>query len=332
MIRLVWVIALFSSTVHALSENLDVAKEKASASLEAKFTFLYIVGIEGAGHHGMKELLEHLSHLSGHRVLWRGARGNRGYRDTLWTNHYKDNGKALRDYIVNDKDGVIANPYGGGYMDTSWKHTVIVEHISFPFEHDCRSCDVDEIGKDEHYDISWYYKAFYPLKETGDAKVKFLYITRDWWDLVASHKNFGVPSYDGDFMGHARVMRTHQEAIWKQYQKIKAFAPDDFDFGGVRYEWFAKDWYKSVPCPLLITAMFGFFEWENASTNMTLVEESCVAMGKIWHEPKRHQKEVKHYEATMLLEPEFAFPMLLNVPKEELPEPPPEQRKKESNQ
>jgi hypothetical protein len=34
----------------------------------------------------------------------------------------------------------------------------------------------------------------------------------------------------------------------------------------------------------------------------------------------------------MLLEPEFAFPMLLNVPKEELPEPPPEERKKESNQ
>ena len=276
---------------------------------ESQFTFIYIVGIEGAGHYGLKELLEHLAHLTGHRVLWRGPAGNRGFRDALW---FTSDPAELRNYMVNSSSGVISNPHGGGFADTEWNHTVIVEHASFPFEKDCRSCQLDEIEKSAVYKISWWYNTFLPLKETGEMNMKLLFIQRDWWDTIASHRNFAVPSYDGSMAGHATVMSTFLQHIWNEFVRIKDHFPSASDFRGIRYEWLAEHDENSVECPQLILALYDFLEFSAHVKDQTIIEESCKIVKKMWHKPRRHSTDDPDYASSMALKHDYDFPMLLN--------------------
>jgi hypothetical protein len=214
---------------------------------------------------------------------------------------------------VNDTDGVLNNPHGGGFMDKQWEHTVIIEHASFPFERDCRKCGLEGIENAVPYKIHWWYKTFFPLIATNEMKMKLLYIERNWWDTIVSHKNFAVPMYDGDMRGHATVIGTYLKHIWNEYSRIKEEFPDRDDFRGLHYEWFASHFgegYSTVKCKDLIEKMFDFLEFKAHTIDEEVIAESCRTVAKMWHKPKIHERTHQDYAFAMSLKHDYIFPML----------------------
>lgn len=267
---------------------------------EANSTFIWVVGVEGAGHHALKPLLEMLAQITRRKVMFRGG-GDRNFRNQFWFNHYLNRSDNLQNYWRND-----INRRKGVKEGT---HTCIVEFVSFPFEHECRHCNIGTIKMDEHYDLEWVYKALHPLLEEGEVRMKILYLERDWWSTVAAHEvDLGASDFDQSFRGHAAVMERYLHHIYNEYERISKYAPNERSWAGVRYEWFSHE-TSGVKCDVLVRALFEFLEWPVTTEE---VEHSCEEIGIMFHAPHKHEK-TKDYEHVMSLNHTYPFPMLLDL-------------------
>lgn len=277
------------------------AAEDTSPKAESKSTFIWVVGVEGAGHHALKPLVEMLAQITRRKVMFRGG-GDRNFRNQFWYNHYSNRPDNLQSYWrkdINKREGVKKST-----------HTCIVEFVSFPFEHECRHCNIGTIKMDEHYDLEWVYKALYPLREEEEVTMKILYLERDWWSTVAAHEvDLGAADFDQNFRGHAAVMERYLHHIYNEYERIAKFAPDERSWAGVKYEWFSHE-ASGVKCEVLVKALFEFLEWPVTDGD---VEHSCEEIGIMFHAPHKHAK-TKDYDHVMSLNHTYPFPMLLDLP------------------
>ena len=95
---------------------------------ESRITFLYIIGLEGSGHHLLRPLLQHLSWITGHRPLYGSTTQ---FHNELWFNRYLNQSQELRNFFL---DKVLHRK----------EHVAVIEFASFPFENNCRSCSSGE--------------------------------------------------------------------------------------------------------------------------------------------------------------------------------------------
>jgi hypothetical protein len=268
---------------------------------ESKSTFVWVVGVEGAGHHALKPLVEMLAQITNHKVMFRGG-GDRNFRNQIYYNHYLNNKENLQKYWlkeINKRPGLKAND-----------HTCIVEYTSFPFEHECRHCKPAVIKQDEHYDLEWVYRSLRPLAAKGEVTMKMLYLERDWWSTIAAHDgDLTGNDFDSSFKGHATAMSLFLEHIHNEVGRVNKFAPNANAWGAVKYEWFSHE-ASGVRCTKLVTSLFEFFEWSFSEED---VRHSCEEIKIMFHAPHMHAKN-KDYDFVMALKHEYSdFPWLLDV-------------------
>lgn len=267
---------------------------------EVKSTFIWVVGVEGAGHHALKPLVEMLAQITRHQVMYRGG-GDKNFRNQIWFNHYLNRKDNLQNYWINEINR------RQGVKNTT--HTCIVEFVSFPFEHECRQCNEAAIKQDEHYDLEWVYKALFPLIEMGEVRMKILYLERDWWSTIAAHEqDLGTNEFDKSFRGHAAVLERYLHHIYREYELISNFAPNEKSWAGVRYEWFNHN-ASGVKCEALVKALYEFFEWPFDDAD---VAHACEEIAITFHAPHKHEKS-KEYEHIMSLNHTYPFPLILDL-------------------
>lgn len=205
-----------------------------------KITYLYIVGVEGVGHHGVLPAIAKIGEACNHFVIYEH--------------------KLLRSYqnSKNDEEFHSILEVSKRVGSTS-KHVLVVEDSSFPSGNSLRistHAEKRELGK---YDLYWIYDHITQVK---DIDVKFLYLNRDFYRTVASH-----PEYDGGFEPHARVIHDFIGYLGEEYQLISRH--DNNIWKQISYEWFLdmKD------CPKLVSALADFIGLGSCN-----IEAACASL------------------------------------------------------
>ena len=267
-------------------------------SNESRITFLYIIGVEGSGHHLLRPLLQHLAWITGHRPLYGSTTP---FHNELWFNRYLNQSQELRNFFI-DK---VLHPK---------EHVAVIEFASFPFENNCRSCTPGGIKLDEHYDLEWLYNALLPLKRENMVEIKFMVLNRDWIRTVTSHWPT-LQTTDGGLYQHAKYQSNFLNHIVNEFRrvehtevKMKTKNSLSHTWIQVMYEWFSC---KSQHfCRDLMTNLFEYLNWKVTDHH---IETSCSDLMKIFSNNGSHAHPIAKvdYDEIMKIKSEYPIPFLL---------------------
>lgn len=240
-------------------------------------TFVYIVGIEGAGHHALLPFVTAIADATNHHI----ESPTTAFRRELWYSHYNKNTEHVQHHFLN---------YG---KRIPHKNTAVLEYASFPFENNNRLSGLGSIKQDEHYDLEWLYTTLRPVSDK--VKMKYLYLSRDFYHAVTSH-----PELDGNFKQHAKGLETFLNHIYLEYQRISRY--DNSTWGGVRMEWFAH----LEHCPKIVAAIVKFLDWRTGHE-----EEACIKIAKSYRPSRDRPFIQENYDFVQTLVTNYSIPMLL---------------------
>jgi hypothetical protein len=227
-------------------------------------TFMYLVGIEGVGHHFLIPLLATLT-------------------NNVYGYHLKENDLPMRNAIQrNDfdllKQLVKVHRHIQNLSKTP-RHLVIVETYSFPFLAVCRLCPLNQIAHSPPYNLKWMFNAFQSLNVT----TKFLFLNRDFYRTVYSHTNF-----DSNIMEHTRVMSTFLNHIYYSYNMTESIVPDTW--ARLDYEWLSN----ATNCEPIISALADFLGWDKG-----LEKKACVEIVPLFKPTTSKSKNMSDYDTIM---------------------------------
>jgi hypothetical protein len=218
---------------------------RASINVETPVSYIYVVGIEGVGHHGVTPALAVIAKSCGHHVEYQPrflrhmqSRGLPGFYSTFLS-HITTLGKDRT--LGADKVSVI-------------------EDQSFPMDYLKRNSTMEEKKSALKYNVEWLYNE---IALTGTS-IRFLHLTRDFYRTVASHADF-----DGGFVNHALILKSFQEYIRSEFERIEVREPGLWR--QIHYEWFAE----LRNCTALASAVIDFAGWDNCD-----VDFACEVLHK----------------------------------------------------
>jgi hypothetical protein len=247
---------------------------------------------------------------SNHTVLFKPLPIPNEFRGGLFSSHYHQSAKELQDHFKH----LIHS-----HRKTSDEKLVIVEFISFPFSSACRSCAVDVIMHQEQYDLLWYYKSLFPLKEVN---MKLLWMNRDWWSQISAHwaeavQGMPASGNDGNKKQHIINYANFHRVIGKEYTAIRSFDNSSRCFEGVQYEWFSTVPVEiegkiyggnKTDCKKLARSLYDFLEWTPTGEEDLI----CKKLPNMFKTPRLHPRDTEgYYELAMKHYQHFDIQMII---------------------
>jgi hypothetical protein len=213
---------------------------KYSTPVRNDVSFLYIVGVEGVGHHGVTPAVASIAKTCNYHIIF-GSTVLRRFQYKLLPKSYAS---------------TIASHRHAFYPGTT--KVLVVEDSSFPADKDARNSTAQKKKSLGKYNLEWVYDRAVEAK----ASPRFLYLTRDFYRAVASH-----PEFDDGFEPHAQVLHDFTTYIHSEYEAISRKQPGIW--GQVHYEWFAE----LRNCTALVSAIIDFAGWDHCD-----VEYACQVL------------------------------------------------------
>jgi len=195
-----------------------------NSSAVKSLSYLYVVGVEGTGHHGVTPAIAAIAKMCNYKVLYEDTKLRSAWSRSL-PQAYRN---ALQFY----------QQYEG--------KMIIIEDQSFPVGHVARVSTPEKKKGAVLYNLEWIYNQ---NKAVG-VETKFLHLTRDFYRAVASH-----PEFDDGFEPHAWVLYDFLQHIRNEYQLIDERAP------GLWREMQYEAFTQMRNCTALVSAVVEFMQW-----------------------------------------------------------------------
>eukprot|EP01032_Pedospumella_encystans_P009112 gene9112-10759_t len=211
-------------------------------------SYLYIVGVEGVGHHGVTPVLASIAKTCNYHVLYEnGALRTACNQNT--PNRYKSLLNAMKRLKVPNTN-----------------KTIIIEDQSFPTDNLGRNTTAAHKKNITSYNLEWIYNH----TNAVNVNAKFIHLTRDFYRSVASH-----PEFDFGFQRHADVLHAFLMHINAEYLAINQLAPNLWT--EVDYESFTH----MKNCTALVSAVINFLQWDECDVDFACdIIKSTVKMGR----------------------------------------------------
>ena len=205
-------------------------------------SFLYIVGVEGTGHHGVTPAIASIAKTCNYHVIYENEILRKTSARLLSLSYIS----ALNKYKYSN------------YPNTN--NILIIEDQSFPTDKERRVSTMENKKASGKYNLEWMYDR---TVEVG-VNMKFLHLTRDFYKSVASH-----PEFDVTFHRHAKVLYDFIWYIHSEYQLINQ--KKEGLWKQVSYEWFKE----MKNCTAIVSAVIDFAGWNNCD-----VDFACQILGQ----------------------------------------------------
>jgi hypothetical protein len=217
--------------------------------------YLYLVGVEGVGHHALSPALKVIAESCGSHVVYQDR--------SLRMSHLLNYSASFDNYIARLR-------YKSVLPKTK---LLLLEDASFPsglFAD--RNSSSAAIKRNNRYSLVWLYNRLiqYPF-----IKVKFLYLSRDTFRTVNSHRHF-----DGSFEAHATVLQKFVQHLHNQFEVIEQNRMDSNTgtgtgtgsmslssssspvWGQVQYEWLTSAFLQNeAACYNAVSTIATFLEF-----------------------------------------------------------------------
>jgi len=222
----------------------------ARVSANNNVSFIYIVGVEGVGHHGITPAIVEIAKSCKMYVMSQNADLRRAMVLNVAT-PYLYALQRIRDRPYHNK----------------WNNKIaIIEDSSFPTGNCSRvSSPVEKKGL-HLYDLV---RLHHRTRSAYNINLKYLYLNRDFYRTVASH-----PEFDGTFQRHAQVLSDFIGYLGTEYAAINA--AERGLWRQVSYEWFTE----MKNCTQLVSAIIGFVGWDGCD-----IEEACANLRNVIRQP-----------------------------------------------
>jgi hypothetical protein len=201
-------------------------------------TYIYIAGVEGVGHHGVTPAIAAIARTCNEHVAY--------HDPVLKQAHINRNGTLFQHYLHYMRRADLAN------------HTRVtfVEDASLPTDNKLRNSTLAEKKNYSAYDLEWPFDA---LHKFGDVKVRYFYLSRDFYRTVNSH-----PEFDRTFERHAQVLYDYVQYIGAEYKLINTKQPGLWRH--IMYEWFTGV-NNTAGCAALVSAIIDFAGWNDCDVD-----------------------------------------------------------------
>lgn len=227
-------------------------------TVASSFQFIYLVGLEGVGHHGVYYFLTDLAR-SCDRHFVPEPEGHMGsfIETNLGTTEAGPDWDLFRYYIntnVPEKKRSVLRRTG-----------TLVFSFSFPRMNFTRSpVSLDSVKADGRYDLEGIVLNISTVNrnKNKDIELKFLYLEREPYNTVTSHCSF---ERDGQTnkrlertqrcITHAHYMSIYNEYLEKEYETTRQLVPGLWS--RMYYEWFLDP----SQCLTLVRSMASFLNW-----------------------------------------------------------------------
>jgi hypothetical protein len=206
--------------------------------VKSSLNFVYVVGVEGVGHHGVTPALSVIAKSCGQLVAYEPRPLRMARRDA-----------AARAYST------ILFRWGTGLHEglpsfgtsKELRGVTVIEDQSFPTDGLHRNGSATEMKATLDYNIEWVYAR----ASLASANIRFFHLTRDFYRTASSHVEF-----DKGFRKHALVLKDFQEHIRTEYEAIEA--SQSGLWRQLHYEWFTE----MRNCTALASAIIDFAGWD----------------------------------------------------------------------
>jgi hypothetical protein len=246
------------------------------------FSFVFIVGIEGVGHHWLHPLLTEVAWACGRHFVPEKSGKMFSSLETLFWQH---DDTTFR-YMMNQT-----------FFHT--KNSTVIFSASFPYDWVARGFSVKDIKKKPHYDIEWIVRNIRKVNMRNQINInmKFLYLTRDTYDTVLSHCDFEIhrAGYTNETkcIMHTDVLERYTQHIANEYAIIESLQPDMWK--QIKYEWFLR----GEQCEVLVSSLVGFLGWGNTNNTNCDALSACEAIKKKRRRPSSRPLDCKDFHYIM---------------------------------
>jgi hypothetical protein len=234
--------------------------------------FVYVVGVEGTGHHGVTPAVASIAKTCGYHVIYE----NSGLR------------KAQAKFLPRTYRSALNSYRYMNYMKL--KKVLILEDESFPTGGERRNSTMGEKKACGKYNLEWVHEQATSM----GIDMKFLHLTRDFYKAVASH-----PEFDGTFERHAQVLRDFVWYIDAEYQRINAKQRGLWTT--VKYEWFSE----MPDCAALVSAVIDFAGWNDCD-----VEFACQVLRETLRNSTKRSVNETQYAYAQSMNVDISVPVL----------------------
>jgi hypothetical protein len=215
-------------------------------------TYIYIAGVEGVGHHGVTPAIAAIARTCNEHVAY--------HDPVLKQAHINRNGTLFQHYLQYMQRADMANH----------ARVTFIEDASLPTDNKLRNSTMAEKKNYSAYDLEW------PLDELhkfGDVKVRYFYLSRDFYRTVNSH-----PEFDRTFERHGQVLYDYVQYIGAEYERINTKQPALWRH--ITYEWFTG-LNNTAGCTALVSAIIDFAGWNDCD-----VEFACQMLNATLSRPR----------------------------------------------
>jgi hypothetical protein len=202
-----------------------------------RLTYVYVVGVEGVGHHGVVPAIAEIGKACDYHVVYEHK-----LLRQFQNEHKVENFRSILEVSK--------------HVKAPLPDVLVVEDASFPSGGHSRNVSYVSKKASGRYDLEWIYDQ---ISAVGGINVRFLYLSRDFYRAVASH-----PEFDGGFTSHAEVMHDYMQFIESEYKLIERKRQGLWR--QIRYEWFTE----LSDCPSLVGNIAAFLDLEHCD-----VEQAC---------------------------------------------------------
>ena len=235
-----------------------------------KATFLYIVGVEGVGHHGVSPAIASIAQYCQQHVL---------YEHKVLRTHFSHM-STLKFKTTLAQLTTVLSP----------KSVLFIEGSSFPTDRVRRNSPDNNKRLFGLYNINW----LYDQAKQANVAIKFLHLTRDFYRTVASH-----PEFDGTFEKHAEVLHDYLWYIDTEYRSIEA--KESGLWRQIKYEWFTE----MDNCTALAAAIVDFMGWSECN-----LSQACAILREDLRPPTPRAVNETEYAFTQTFNVSVSTPLL----------------------
>eukprot|EP01032_Pedospumella_encystans_P017221 gene17221-19633_t len=235
-----------------------------------KATFLYIVGVEGVGHHGVSPAIASIAQYCQQRVVYEH--------------------KVLRTHLSHMSTLKFKTTLAQLTTVLSPKSVLFIEGSSFPTDGVRRNSPDSEKRLFGLYNINWLYNQ----AKQATIDIKFLHLTRDFYRTVASH-----PEFDGTFEKHAEVLHNFTRYIDTEYRSIEA--KESGLWRQIKYEWFTE----MDSCTALAAAIVDFMGWSECN-----LSQACAILREDLRPPTPRAVNETEYTFAQTFDVNVSTPLL----------------------
>lgn len=237
-----------------------------------KISFIYVVGVEGVGHHGITPAIATIGKTCNQHVVYKS--------NGLWDSQIHSEAEVYKNILHIMKRTKFNS-----------SNVLVVEDGSFPNDKTMRVSTPDEKKSQGKYDLEW---VFDQVEEVGGIDLRFILLNRNFYRAISSHVKF-----DKTFQKHAQVLVDYSWYIHQEYTRIDI--KKENIWRQVSYEWFTN----MTNCTALVSAVIHFAQWDNCD-----VEFACKMLAETVRKERPKHIDAADWNFTQTLDVDLPLPHL----------------------